>query len=83
MARERKPKGPGKRIEALVRRLAGGERIIKQLPKDAGDKVHFWFEPSSKPVPPKTFERALADGLVKPVNDGLFDEDTSQTWVLA
>jgi len=78
-----KPKKIGKRLQSLIDRLARGERIIKQLPREPGDKTHFWFEPSSKPVPPKTFERAITEGFVKPANDGLFDDQTSQTWVSA
>jgi len=84
MIEKRKKEKPlGKRVQSLLDQLNRGQTIIKQLPRDPTEKVHFFYHPSSKIVPPKTFEKALGLGLVKPSGDGLFGDDTSQTWISA
>jgi hypothetical protein len=44
-------------------------------------EINYRLEPSGRRVAPKCAEHAIKTGLLVPVNDGLFTEADSQTWV--
>lgn len=68
------------RAVAIIERCRNGQRLCKSFRfKESGDtEVMFFFEPSGKRAGPKSAQEAIASGLLKPINDGLFDN--SQTW---
>lgn len=78
---EKAPKIPV-RVQRVVERVRGGERLCKSFfAKETGNtEVEFHFEPSGKRCGPKSAEEAIKAGLVVPLNDGLFGEETSQQW---
>ena len=80
-----KPKKLGKRLQALIDRLTRGEKLCKSVrKKETGEpEVLFHYEPSGRSAPPGTALKAISGGHVKPTGDGLFGDDTSQTWVAA
>jgi hypothetical protein len=68
------------RAAAIIERCKNGQRLCKSFRfKESGDtEIIFFFEPSGKRAGPKSAQEAIATGLLKPLNDGLFD--ASQTW---
>ncbi len=68
------------RAAAIIERCKSGQRLCKAFRfKESGDtEIMFFFEPSGKRAGPKSAQEAIATGLLKPLNDGLFD--ASQTW---
>ena len=74
-----------KRVQALLDRLARQERLCKFLRrKETGEtEILFFLEPSGQRVGPRTAEAAIKSGLLKPVGDGLFSADYSQTFLRA
>lgn len=73
-----------KRIAALLYNLRNGRKLCKSLRlKDGGlTEVIYAYEPGGKTVGIKTAELAIRNGHVVPCGDGLFGNDTSQTWIL-
>lgn len=73
------------RVKRVIERCRAGQKLCKQIRlKDGGDsEVTFLFEPSGKKAPPKSSDAAIKTGFLKPMGDGLFDADTSQTWIAA
>jgi hypothetical protein len=71
-----------KRVRDVIDRCRSGQILQKAFRfKEAGEtEVTFTYQPSSKRAPPKSSEAAIASGLLRPNNDGLFDDGTSQTW---
>lgn len=67
---------------AVIDRVKSGEKLCKSLRhKVSGElEVTHLFEPSGKRCNPTSAERAIKSGELRPLNDGLFDPDTSQTW---
>jgi hypothetical protein len=62
--------------KSVVNRCRNGERLCKSNgPKTSG----YFYEPSGESAGQKSAEEAIASGLLKGLNDGLFDN--SQTWV--
>lgn len=82
MARKKKP---SKRLMTMLSRLESGERLCKSLRmKETGEtEVLFNYEPSGRAASSWAAARAIREGLVRPVGDGLFGGETSQTWVAA
>jgi hypothetical protein len=73
-----------KRVQAVIDRMGAGERLCKSLKQSDGDgSVEFRLEPSGDHVGPETARLAISCWGLKPCGDGLFDDGTSQTWVLA
>jgi hypothetical protein len=74
-----------KRIWRVVDRCRGGERLCKSLRQtEHGETVvEFAFEPSARRVAPALARAAIETPFLKPVGDGLFGDETSQTWIAA
>lgn len=74
---------PKKRKETIVeRRLKEGARIMKTATRDAATGVIWTFADTGKTARADICERLVADGVLAPLNDGLFPGE-SQTWGLA
>lgn len=83
MAAMTPPPKLSKRVLQIVEACRHGERLCKSLRiKDSGEhEVRFHFEPSGRRAPEKSSAAAIASGLLFPGGDGLFGDDSSQTWV--
>lgn len=70
------------RVWRVVDRVRDGEKLCKCIrQKTTGEtEVEFAYEPSARRVPAKTAQEAIKSGFLRPACDGLFGEDTSQTW---
>jgi len=68
------------RVQRVVDRCKTGERLCKSFfLKNTGTvEVEFHFEPSGKRCGPKSAEQAIKMGLLSPLGDGLFGNETSQ-----
>lgn len=79
----------GVRLPARVWRVIdgarGGKKVCKFLRKmETGDTdITYAFEPTGRRIPTKSAMAAIESGLLRPMGDGLFGEETSQTWVAA
>jgi hypothetical protein len=74
-----------KRVWKVIDRVRDGGKLCKFLrPIDGleGD-TQFFIEPKGSRIAAKSAQEAIKSGLLKPVGDGLFGEETSQTWVAA
>lgn len=73
------------RVKSVFAKMNGGERLVKSFRyKESGDtEVNFTFEPSGKRAGPKSAMAAIETGLLRPLGDGLFGDDLSQTWEVA
>lgn len=71
-----------KRVQRVIDKIRGGEKLCKSFRNKLGGEVEvlFTFEPSGRRAPPKTSGDAIESGLLKALGDGLFGDDTSQTW---
>jgi hypothetical protein len=80
----RKRKVP-KSVQKIVANLRGGKKLCRALrTTTAGEtEVQFFYEPGGRRCGPKTAEKAIALGVVKPCGDALFPEVDSQTWKAA
>lgn len=74
-----------KRVWRVIDSARGGQTLCKSLrKKETGEtEVEYAFEPSLKHVPAKSAKEAIASGFLKARGDGLFGDDSSQTWVAA
>ena len=74
-----------KRVKLIIERCRSGQKLCKQIRlKDGGDsEVTYIFEPGGKRAPVKSASAALTSGFMRPLGDGLFGADTSQTWEAA
>lgn len=74
-----------KRVQGVIDRVKGGQRLCKffRNTENGGVEIVFLFEPSGKKAPPKSSMQAIDSGELKPVSDGLFGAETSQTWIAA
>ena len=72
-------------VLAVVENLKRGQTLCKLLRrKETGEtEVIFFYEPSGRQCGPKTAQKAIAAGLLKPSGDGLFGPESSQTWIAA
>lgn len=65
------------RILAVLKAAKAGEKLCKC---NIGAKISWSLEPSGRAVEMQTAEQIIAAGLLIPQHDGLFGDDTSQTW---
>lgn len=74
-----------KRVWRVIDRARRGEKLCKLLRQSGNGNVliEFAFEPSSKRAPTRDAQRAIASGLLRAQGDGLFGDETSQTWIAA
>lgn len=70
------------RVQLVVDRVRKGERLQRTFcTKANGEKeTLFSFQPSGRPAPPKSSQDAIDSGLLRALGDGLFGDDTSQTY---
>jgi hypothetical protein len=70
------------RVLSVIDKLNGGQRLCKSFRyKESGDtEITFTLEPSGKRVGPKSAQAAIETGRLRPLGDGLFGNETSQTW---
>jgi hypothetical protein len=73
------------RVQNIITKCRRGEKLTKSLRlKETGEtEISFAFEPSGKRAPPKSSIDAINSGLLRPLGDGLFGADTSQTFAAA
>lgn len=73
------------RVWHVIDAAREGQRLCKFLRKkeDLSTEVVFAFEPKGRRVALKSAQEAIASGLLRAQGDGLFGEETSQTWVAA
>lgn len=79
----RKRKVPAS-VERIATALKSGKRLCRAFrKKETGEnEVCYFYEPGGVRCGRRTAEKALRMGVIKPVGDGLFAED-SQTFDLA
>lgn len=72
-----------KRVWNVIDRVRDGGKLCKFLRPVNGleDDTQFFIEPQGRRVPAKSAQEAIKSGLLRPTGDGLFGEETSQTWV--
>lgn len=82
MARKLKP---SKRVMFVVEKLKAGQFLCKyqRVNRQGNPEVVYSFEPSGRLCTPGTAKAAIRSGQIKANNDGLFGEDSSQTWAAA
>jgi hypothetical protein len=71
------------RAKALIERCQNGDQRLRKSfrLKATGDtEILFLLEPSGPQAGPSGAQEAIASGLLKPLDDGLFDASNSQTW---
>jgi len=70
------------RVQAVVDKCRSGQTLCKFLrQKETGEtETVFFFEPSGRRCGPKSAVAAIDAGLLKPSGDGLFGQESSQTW---
>ena len=74
-----------KRVAAVLANLRQGKKLCKSLRmKESGvTEVIYAYEPGNgRPLGVKTIELCIKDGHIVPAGDGLFGDETSQTWTL-
>lgn len=71
------------RVWRVIDTVRGGQKLCKYLHKkpDNTTDARFFVEPDGRKVSAESAVEAIASGLLKPLGDGLFEADTSQTWV--
>jgi hypothetical protein len=69
-------------VQRVVNKLLDGQKLCRQRTPESGE-IFYFFEPGGRRCGPKTAEKAISMGLVKPAGDDLFSESNSQTWVAA
>lgn len=71
-----------KRVWRVVDLARDGQKLTKLLRRNqiGMTETEFAFEPGGKHVPTKSAKQAIESGFLKPMGDGLFGDDTSQTW---
>lgn len=74
-----------KRVWRVIDAARDGKKLCKTLRKTAEGKteVEFSLEPVARRIPVKDAQEAIASTLLAPSGDGLFGEETSQTWIAA
>lgn len=74
-----------KRVWRVIDAARNGKKLCKTLRKTAEGKtdVEFSLEPVARRVPLKDAQEAIASALLVPTGDGLFGDETSQTWIAA
>lgn len=74
-----------KRVWSVIDRVRDGGKLCKFLHPVNGleDDTQFFIEPQGRRVAAKSAQEAIKSGLLRPAGDGLFGEDTSQTWIPA
>jgi len=74
-----------KRVWRVIDDVRDGQRLCKFLrqKEDLSTEIVFALEPRGRRVATKSAQDAIASGLLKGAGDGLFGEETSQTWVAA
>lgn len=76
----KQPKLPAK-VQRLMRYLTNGHTLcLHYRSSEVGDSKQYWLEPAQRPVGSWTVERALELGLIKSNGDGLFGDETGQTY---
>jgi hypothetical protein len=76
------PKKLPARVRRIVERCRGGggqTLCITYRPREIGPPV-CWFEPSGRTVAHLSVMEAIASGLLVSGGDGLFGDETAQTW---
>lgn len=73
------------RVWSVIDQVRDGGKLCKFLRPVSGleDDTQFFIEPQGRRVPAKSAQEAIASGLLQAQCDGLFGEETSQTWVAA
>lgn len=73
------------RVAAVVAEVERGHRLCKFLRKKATGEteVLFYFEPSGRPCGPASAAGAIKSGRLRPLGDGLFGSETTQSWAIA
>lgn len=73
-----------KRVAVVLATMQAGKKLCKSLRmKESGTtEVVYGYEPRGRRVGIKMAELAIRDGHVIPAGDGLFGDETSQTWTL-
>lgn len=76
-----KQKALPQRIQTIVNACRAGEVLCMSVRQsEVGDEKNFWFEPSGRAAPPKSSQKAIDLGLLKPRGDSLFPDMRSQTY---
>ena len=74
-----------KRVWNIIDQVRDGNRLCKFLRPSQGleDDTQFFIEPHGYRVATKSAQEAIASGFLQAQGDGLFGEETSQTWIAA
>ncbi|MET7242466.1 hypothetical protein ABZT49_03800 [Methylobacterium sp. EM32] len=68
------------RVRRIVERCRAGQTLcLAHRVREIGPPL-CWFEPSGRPTRHRSALDAIASGHLVPSTDGLFGEDTAQTW---
>lgn len=78
----RKPR-PSKKLANVLAELGRGQYLQKlmRVTRQGTPEVVWSFEPSGKHCAQRTAEMAIKSPLLRANADGLFGEESSQTWV--
>lgn len=72
------------RVRRIVEACREGQTLCLTIHRsDVGAERRYWLEPSGRPAPSKSAEKAIKLGLLTPTGDGLFPGVDSQTYKAA